>query len=242
MPELFTLSPFEFNVHHTRTRFPFRYGIASMTDVPHLFVTTTVTVAGKHSLGLSSEGLPPKWFTKNPATTFEQDLPDMLEVISHAAKLAVQLAQTPVSFFDFWLNLTQQQSAWANARQIPPLLASLGVSLIERAVLDALCRIAGEPLHRMVAANRLGLRLGEIHPELEGSEPCNLLPAAPLKSCFLRHTVGLGDALFPADIPAGERIDDGLPQDLETSIREYGLRYFKVKLFADPERDLRPIA
>src|SRR6185295_548018 len=48
----------------------------------------------------------------------------------------------------------------------------------------------------------------------------------------------LGDWLSPADIPAGERVDDGLPQDLESSIREYKLRYFKVKLFADAERDL----
>ena len=47
----------------------------------------------------------------------------------------------------------------------------------------------------------------------------------------------MGDALSPADIPAGERVDDGLPQDLESSIRAYGLRYFKVKLFADAERD-----
>ena len=44
--------------------------------------------------------------------------------------------------------------------------------------------------------------------------------------------------MSPADIPPGERADDGLPQDLESSIRRYGLRYFKLKLFADPERDL----
>ena len=34
MTDRFTLSPFEFFVRRTRTRFPFRYGIASMTDVP----------------------------------------------------------------------------------------------------------------------------------------------------------------------------------------------------------------
>src|SRR4030095_12797863 len=157
MADSFTLSPFEFFVRRTRTRFPFRYGIASMTDVPHLFVRTTVTVAGKSSFGLSAEGLPPKWFTKNPATTFEQDLPEMLEVISHAAKLAEQIAQSPISFFDFWRELNRQQSDWANARQIAPLLANLGVALVERAALDGLCRVAGDPLHRMVAANRLGL-------------------------------------------------------------------------------------
>jgi hypothetical protein len=237
MIDRFTLSPFEFFVRHTRTRFPFRYGIASMTDVPHLFTRTTVTVAGKASVGLSAEGLPPKWFTKNPMTTFEQDLPEMLEVISHAAKLAERIAQSPVSFFEFWRELYRQQSDWANARQIAPLLANLGVSLVERAALDGLCRVVGEPLHRMVAANRLGLRLGEIYTELGEAQPQDLLPAAPLISCFVRHTIGLGDGLSPADIPPGERVDDGLPQDLESSIREYGLRYFKVKLFAEEKQD-----
>src|SRR6266508_2966861 len=237
MADRFTLSPFEFFVRQTRTRFPFRYGIASMTDVPHLFVRTTVKVAGKTSLGLSSEGLPPKWFTKDTATTFEQDLPEMLQVIRHAANLAERIAQAPISFFDFWRELYRQQNGWADARHIAPLLANLGVSLIERAALDGLCRVAGKPVHRLVAANRLGLRLGEIYPELGGAQPRELLPVAPRTSCFLRHTVGLGDALTPGDIPASERVDDGLPQDLESSIREYGLRYFKVKLFADEKRD-----
>src|SRR5437762_6457691 len=136
MTDRFTLSPFEFFVRRTRTRFPFRYGIASMTEVPHLFARTTVTVGGKSSVGLSSEGLPPKWFTKNPATTFEQDLSEMLEVISHAAKLAEQIAQAPVSFFDLWRDLYRQQDDWAKTRQLAPLLANLGVSLVERAVLE----------------------------------------------------------------------------------------------------------
>ncbi|MCI0539797.1 MAG: hypothetical protein L0Z50_31705, partial [Verrucomicrobiales bacterium] len=144
------LSPFEFFVRPTRTRFPFRYGIASMTDVPHLFARTTVTVGGKSSFGLSSEGLPPKWFTKNPVTTFEQDLPEMLQVISHAAKLAERIAESPVSYFDFWSQLYRQQQDWADARHIAPLLANLGVSLVERAALDGLCRVAGEPLHRIL--------------------------------------------------------------------------------------------
>lgn len=238
MTNHFTLSPFEFFVQETRTRFPFRYGIASMTDVPHLFVRTRVTVGNGSSLGLTSEGLPPKWFTKNPTTTFEQDLPEMLEVIGHAARLAEAIGRQSVSFFDFWRELNRQQDEWAEALKFAPLLANLGVALIERAVLDGLCRIARQPLHRMITANRLGLRLGEVYPELGDANPADLLSATPLSSCFVRHTIGLGDALLPADIPADERVDDGLPQDLESSIRAYGLRYFKVKLFADAERDM----
>ena len=239
MIDRFTLAPFEFFVRQTRTRFPFRYGIASMTEVPHLFVRTRLTVGNKSSFGLTSEGLPPKWFTKNSAKTFEQDLPEMLEVISHAAKLGEQIAQTPVTFFGFWRELYRQQSEWAKFRTITPLLANLGVSMVERAVLDGLCRLADEPLHRLIATNRLGLRLGEIYAELGDAQPRDLLPAAPLDACFVRHTVGLGDALTPADVPANERVEDGLPQDVESSIRAYGLRYFKVKIFGDPERDLQ---
>src|SRR5262245_23435050 len=237
MTDRFTLSPFEFFVRRTRTRFPFRYGIASMTEVPHLFVRTEVTVGGKSSIGLSSEGLPPKWFTKDPSTTFEQDLPEMLQVIAHATRTAEEIARSPVTYFELWRELYRRQERWADARHTAALLANLGVSLVERAALDGLCRIAGQPAHRMIAANRLDLRLREVHAELGRAEPRDLLPAAPRSSCFVRHTVGLGDALSPADIPAGERVDDGLPQDLESSIRQYGLRYFKVKLFADERRD-----
>jgi hypothetical protein len=209
-----------------------------MTEVPHLFVRTRVAVGRKSSFGLASEGLPPKWFTKDPNTTFAQDLPEMLGVIGHAATLAEQIAARSLSFFDFWRELYRGQTDWAKARGLAPLLSHLGVSLVERAALDGLCRVANQPLHRLMAANCFGLRLGEIHSELGDARPRGLLPAAPLTSCFVRHTVGLGDALSPADIPSGERVDDGLPQDLESCIRAAGLRYFKVKLGGDPQRDL----
>jgi L-alanine-DL-glutamate epimerase-like enolase superfamily enzyme len=234
----FTLASFEFFVRHTRTRFPFRYGIASMTDVPHLFLRAPITSGATMVFGVTAEGLPPKWFTKDPTTTFEQDLPQMLEVIGHAARLAEEVSRTPIGFFDFWRELDLAQEAWASARGIAPLLAHHGVSLVERAVLDGLCRIAGEPLHRMISGNRLGLRLGDVYAELGDAQPSDLLPAAPLEACFLRHTIGLGDALTPGDMSDEDRVDDGLPQDLESSIRAYGLRYFKVKLSGVAARDV----
>ena len=233
----FTVTPFEFSVLPTRTRFPFRYGIASMTDVPQLFAVTRVSDGHGTQAGLAGEGLPPKWFTKDPATTFEQDLPEMTEVITHAAGLAAEIARTPVGFFDFWRELDRQQSAWARSAGIAPLLAHFGVSLVERAVLDGLCRLAGQPLHQVVGSNRLGLRLGEVYPELGAAVPADLLPAAPLETIRLRHTVGLADALTETDIALEERVTDGLPQDLESSVRAYGLQYFKIKLFGNPERD-----
>ena len=234
----FTLTPFELFALETRTRFPFRYGIASMTDVPQVFVRARVESGGRGQDGLAAEGLPPKWFTKDPSTTFEQDLPEMLAVIRHATAQASAIARTPVTFFDLWRELNRQQQHWAAARGTPPLLAHLGVSLVERAVLDALCRFAGEPLHRIVRSGVLDLRLDAVYPELASKDPLGSFPDAPLSSCRVRHTVGLGDPLVPADITAEDRVDDGLPQDLESSIRAYGLRYFKIKLTGKADVDI----
>jgi hypothetical protein len=233
----FTIAPFEFFVRRARTRFPFRYGIASMTDVPHLFLRTRVACGAESAIGLAAEGLPPKWFTKDPATTFDQDLPEMLRVIRHATAVAEEVARVPVSYFDFWREVYRQQAEWANAAGVAPLLANLGVSLTERAVVDGLCRVFHEPFHSVVETNRLGLALRTVHPELGAARPSDLLPRSPLEQCWLRHTVGLGDALDPSDLAAGEQVNDGLPQDLASSIREYGLRYFKVKLNGVPDAD-----
>jgi hypothetical protein len=237
-PMRFTLSPFELFVLPTRTRFPFRYGIASMTDVPQVFLRARTAVANVDGTGVAAEGLPPKWFTKNPSTTFEEDLPEMLGVIQHATAVAAEIARTPVTFFDLWRELDRQQAQWAAARATPPLLAHLGVSLVERAVLDGLCRVLGEPLHRVVRGDALGLRLGSIYPELEPTSLTAELPSAPLDSCLVRHTVGLGDPLTAADITAEDRVADGLPQDLESSIRAYGLHYFKIKLTGRTDTDI----
>ena len=226
----FTLSPFELFLLPTRTRFPFRYGIASMTDVPQLFVRTRIHAGADARSGLAAEGLPPKWFTKDPTTTFEEDLPGMLAVVQQATAAATEIARTPVTFFELWRELDRQQRHWAAARGVAPLLAHLGVSLVERAVLDGLCRLLGQPLHDVLRRNWLDLRLDSIYPELSGTAPADVLSSAPLPTCIVRHTVGLADPITDADIPAAERVDDGLPQDLESCIRAGGLHYFKVKL------------
>src|SRR5262249_4958474 len=123
-------------------------------------------------------------------------------------------------------------------KSFPPLLAGFGVSLVERAVLDAFCRATGVPFAEALRRNTPGIRLGEIHAELVDCHPTELLPSRPLDTMILRHTVGLGDPLTNADIPPAEVLDDGLPQSLEACIRAYGLTHFKIKLCGDTERDM----
>lgn len=230
------LKKVEFRVLPMRTRFPFKYGIASLTALPHLVLKVVAEIDGARAEGIASEGLPPKWFTKNPDTTFEEDLPAMLEVIGGAVDLA--LSVSPSTFFELWFKIHEAHSAWASEACQPPLLANLGVSLVERALLDALCRQLGSTIHTVLGENQLGLRLGEIRSELSGVEPSDCLPARPLSMVRARHTIGLGDPLTPADITEENRAADNLPLDLESCIRAYGLTHFKIKVCGILEIDL----
>ncbi|MDA1232083.1 MAG: hypothetical protein O2856_15015 [Planctomycetota bacterium] len=212
------------------TRFPFRYGIASMTQLPHLFVRANVEFDGRVVAGISAEGLPPKWFTKNPITTFaDDDLPGMLSVIRHAAAAAVDIG-SQTTFFDWWKELHETQFSWAHATGVAPLLAGLGFSLIERAVIDAFCRAKHVRFFDALRDNAFAIDLGWMRDELRDLQPADVLPAAPGEKISVRHTIGLGDPLQDKDVAVGEEVADGLPYSLAANIRAYGLRYFKIKL------------
>ena len=230
------LKRIECRVLPMRTRFPFRYGIASLTALPHLVLQAEVEVDGQRATGLASEGLPPKWFTKKVDTSFEQDLPAMLAVIQKAIEAA--LASPAGSFFSHWRNLHDEQMAWASSEDHPPLLANLGVSLVERVLLDALCRHLQRPVDEVIRENLIDLRLGDVRADLAGLALADILPGKPAATIIARHTIGLGDPLTLADVTDETRVDDGLPLDLESCIRSHGLTHFKIKVCGDLSVDL----
>ena len=227
----------DLNILNMKTRMPFRYGIAALVAVPHLFVRVEAEFDGKIGTGISADGLPPKWFTKNPEVPFSADLEEMFAVIRQACRLAAA-ADPADTVFEFWLNLYAAQKEWAVETTYPPLLWAFGVSLVERALIDAFCRIRALPFGRALTQNAFGIRLGEIHQELDHLNPIDLLQAEASRSIWARHTVGLTDPLTDADIPDEERLNDGLPQSLEASVLAYGLNHLKIKLWGDVDKDL----
>lgn len=223
-----------------KARMPFRYGIATMTEVTHVFLRLTFDFGGRWQSGVSADHLPPKWFTKDPQRPLEEEIEEMLLVIrtavAHAQKVS---AETP---FAFWRSLYDAQAAWAKAQNLPPLLAQFGVTLVERALIDAFCRANSTTFPIALQENQFGVELGAIHASLAGTQPADWLPAQPPAQVFCRHTVGLSDALTDEEIPADERVTDGLPQSLVACIRFYGLRHFKLKINGEAERDQQRLA
>ncbi|MFO1448547.1 MAG: enolase C-terminal domain-like protein [Opitutaceae bacterium] len=211
-----------------RSRLPFRYGIVTMVEVPHVFLRLKVETPFGVSEGLVADHLPPKWFTKDPSRDIPSEIEDMMAVICHAATTAATLpAAEP---FRFWTELKGRQAEWAKQHQHPPLLAQFGTSMVERAILEAVASAARSTVSKLVREERLGIHLGDVHPELRTLRASSLLPEHPLASIVCRHTVGLLDPLTDLDISPEARVDDGLPQSLEASIRAYGLFHFKLKV------------
>ncbi|MBM3843537.1 MAG: hypothetical protein FJ397_09800 [Verrucomicrobia bacterium] len=218
-----------------RARMPFRYGIATMTDVPQVIARLTFELPGGRAGGLAADLLPPKWFTKDPRQPLDEEIAAMLGVIRGAIRRAAEVrAATP---FAFWREVHTAQAAWAEAAGCPPLLAHFGTSFVERALLHAVCRANGTNLSAALRGDLLGLDLAALDPELAGMRPADFLPARPPERIHSRHTVGLADPITAAEVPAGERLADGLPQTLEEVVAFYGQRHFKLKVNGDAARD-----
>ena len=229
----------DLHVLNMRTRMPFKYGIATMTALPHLFLRVELEVDGVRKYGIAADHLPPKWFTKDPASPIKDDITDMLTVIRSACVIA-EAAGVKNTIFQLWQRIYTVQQSWVEEtrQKFPPLLWNFGVSLVERAIIDAFCRITKTPFAVAVRDNTLGIRIGAIHPELSAFIPAKLLPTPPKRHIAVRHTVGLADPLSEEDVNPLQRVQDGLPQSLLGCIRTYGINRFKIKLCGDREKDL----
>jgi hypothetical protein len=221
-----------FDMH---TRIPFRYGIWTLGACPHMFVQLTLEIDGQRHTGVAADHLPPKWFTKNPQTPFEDDLRDMIDLIKHACDRAV-MANAVRDIGELHANVYQAQSIWGRAKKLPPLLYNFGVSLVERAAIEAFCKARGTHFAIAARENLLGIRFAP-DSELAGTQPAQWLPKEPLRRIIARHTVGLVDYLTDDQIPPAERVNDGLPQSFEACIKYYGLKHFKLKAAGDVEKD-----
>ena len=227
----------DLNVLNMRTRMPFKYGITSLTAVPHVFVRITAEINGREQVGVASESLVPKWFTKDPGKSIEQDIQEMCKAVRSAARFA-RSEPNANTIFDWWQGVYAKQAAWGSANGHPSLLWAFGVTLVERAMLDAFCRAQGINFAGAVRNNLLGVRLGDIYEELQDFVPADLLPPRPSRRLTVRHTIGLADPITDGDIASHDRLSDGLPQTLDDCIRRSGLTHFKIKLSGDLQFDI----
>jgi hypothetical protein len=229
----------QLGLRNSTTRIPFRYGTACLTRCPQATLRVVIESGGRRQEGFSGDCLPPSWFDKSPTKDFAAQIADMLRVIAHGEKLFRQWMKNEKRFFDAWISAQVQMQKQCREWELPPLLASFGCSMVERAILDAICRLNEVSFAQAIRGNLFQLQeAGLFYPDLKGLLPKDWLPAQPRTSVYVRQTVGLGDPLTTADIPAGEKLNDGWPQAIEEYVVRRGIRYFKVKVSNRLEHDL----
>src|SRR5262249_18213629 len=148
------------------------------------------------------------------------------------------LAEPARSAFGLYAATYRTQLETCATRKLNPLIAAYGPAVLDRAVLDALCRILGVSFYDAIAANVPGIAAGDLPPAL--ADPARGVfrrpppPAAPPPA---RHTVGLVDPITADDI-GGVRVGDGLPETLAEVVETYGHAYYKLKVGGDVRRDV----
>ncbi|WP_026622444.1 hypothetical protein M728_003240 [Ensifer sp. WSM1721] len=218
-------------------RFPFRFGAARVERAPQAFVRVRIVdQSGRSAAGWAAEMMMPKWFDKSPTLSPDDNVGQLLTSL----RLAIEGLKSQSANTAFGLHAAAEADHHRMAANVglPALVASYGLALVDRAIIDALCRLEATSAAAAVKHNLLGIT-DATAPDLAGFDlPGFLSRMEPSPRLAVRHTIGLADALSAADIEPAQRLDDGLPQTLEEVIAAYGHRYFKIKVSGRPEQDV----
>ena len=226
---LFRVAEIELYERDVKLRMPFRFGVVTLTEAPQAFARVRIELAdGRSGWGVAAELLAPKWFDKNLALSNEDNF-NQLRLALRLARDAYLADRRPrAAFGHFAVHYREQIDAGAK-RQLNALVASYGPALVDRAVLDVLCRILSVSFYVAVRANLPGIAPAALLPEFAGFDTGAFLAALkPAQAIAARHTVGMVDAITAAD--PHEPVGDGLPETLEEVVAAYGQRYYKLKV------------
>jgi hypothetical protein len=191
---------------------------------------------GRSASGMAAELMVPKWFDKSPDLTNADNENQLRRSLSLAFDALTAAGEGTA--FALHAEVETAHHVRAAAEGLNGLVASFGLAVADRAVLDALCRLEGLSVAQAVQANLPGIDKATT-PDFEDFDlGAFLSELKPVGSIAARHTVGLVDAITAGEVPAGERLNDGLPESLEEAIDAYGLTFFKVKVSGELDADI----
>ena len=217
----FSVAAIELLERDVRFRLPFRFGVVTLTAAPQAFVRARIRLqGGAEAEGAAAELMAPKWFDKDPALSNDDNV-EQLRGSLRAARAGYLSGG--------------ERTAWGHSAPRGGLVENFGSALIDRALLDALCRALEISFYQAVRRNVIG---AEAHDGIDLPQFFSRLE--PATDIAARHTVGLLDPIVAADL--AQPVADGLPETLEDVVARYGHRYFKLKAGGDLEADLARLA
>ncbi len=165
---LLTVRAVDLGVRPVRLRLPFRFGAVTLSACPQLFVRVTVEVAGQigTATGFAAEMMVPKWFDKRAGHSHADNVLGLARSVERAA--AAYLNDAPASAFGLFVRHYAALMTAGNADGATALTAAYGQAVLDRAVLDALCRARQISFFDAATHNLIGLRDSALVPDLSG--------------------------------------------------------------------------
>src|SRR5687768_1195283 len=152
----FAITDLLFYERDVRLRLPFRFGVVTMTEAPQAFVRARIALEnGKEAEGGAAEMLAPKWFDKDPALSNEENF-EQLRTSMRLARDAY-LAGGENNAFGHSIEAYGPQLALGAVSGLNNLTAGFGPALLDRALLDALCRALGVSFYEAIRKNVPGI-------------------------------------------------------------------------------------
>jgi hypothetical protein len=221
---------------------PFRFGVVTLKEATQAFARVQVeTERGVVAWGAAAEMLAPKWFDKDLALTNEQNEEQLRTSLRLAASLYLAHPFGPA--FGLFASAYRAQIGVCAARGLNALIAGYGPAILDRAILDALCRAYRVSFHEAVRANVPGIEAGPLTPDLAGFDIAGFLESlSPAETIHARHTVGLVDPITSGDLDEASRVGDGLPETLEDVVQTYGHVWYKLKVGGNVAEDVARLA
>ncbi|MDM0034008.1 hypothetical protein QTI33_17875 [Variovorax sp. J22P271] len=223
----------DFGVRAMTLRLPFKFGAVTLTRCPQVFVRATVDCGVQGTAqGWAAELMVPRWFDKRPGLSQADNLRHLQLALEAAAAAYTRGAPAPA--FALFARHYEALTSQGEAAGLTALSTGFGQAVLDRAVLDALCRAMKVPVQVAFQRNLVGIGDTPLADDLRGWNWNGWLARlAPADHLEARHTIGMLDAL------EGDTKDAaGLPVSLPAVVRRYGHRYFKIKLGGDPVADL----
>ncbi|WP_218508879.1 enolase C-terminal domain-like protein [Variovorax sp. dw_308] len=216
-------------------RLPFKFGAATLTRCPQLFVRAVVDCGLQGTTtGWAAEMMVPRWFDKRSGPSHAGNVRDLQLAVAAAADAYTHSAAQPA--FGLFERHYAELMAEGAFRDSTELSTAFGQAVLDRAVLDALCRATRSSVYGAIQRNLVGLTDTAIAADMADWDWNHWLGTlVPSTTLHARHTIGMLDALDDdglADDPAA------LPVGLPAIVRRYGHRHFKIKLGGDVATDL----
>ena len=201
-------------------RKPFKFGAATITEAPQLFLKAEIETEKGNSIGATAELMVPKWFNKDPSLTLD-DTVEQLRGVLIIARDRYLAHDRPDTAFGLHAACHADVLSLCAREGIPGLAAAFGPAQFDKAILDALLRAYDLDVFSGLGGNIVGLD-ARLTPDLSDDAIASYLGSrVPPKRVMVRHTFGLAEPI----------------EALGETYRKTGCRYFKLKLSGDPVAD-----